>query len=143
MGLCWRGSSSYRGDRERSIPFASIAPLLQVPGVRFVGLQKELNAEELALSAGLTQFTNPGEDFRRTAEIVAALDLVITVDTAWAHLAGALGKPVWVLLPQVSHWCWMRERRDSPWYPTARLFRQPGRGDWDSVIAEVAQELRQ
>ncbi len=142
VGICWRGSASYAGDRERSIPFAAFAPLLSVPGVKFIGLQKDLTAEELAVTGARPNFTNPAEDFTRTAEIVAALDLVITVDTAWGHLAGALGRPVWVLLPQVSHWCWLRDRRDSPWYPTARLFRQAARGDWDGVIRDVAQELR-
>jgi hypothetical protein len=142
VGLCWRGSAAYRADRERSIPFASFARLLSVPGLRFVGLQKELNADERAATEGLPQFVHPGEDFQRTAEIVSALDLVISVDTAWAHLAGALARPVWVLLPQVSHWCWMHGRRDSPWYPTARLYRQAARGDWETVIAEVAQDLR-
>lgn len=143
VGLCWRGSAAYLGDRERSIPFAAFARLLGIPGLRFVGLQKELHAEERAATDGLPQFVHPGEDFQRTAQIVSALDLVISVDTAWAHLAGALARPVWVLLPQVSHWCWMHGRRDSPWYPTARLFRQPARGDWESVLDEVARELRQ
>jgi Tfp pilus assembly protein PilF len=141
VGLCWKGNAQYQGDRERSIALAGFLPLLSTPGIRFVALQKELNEDERALTAGLPQFSNPGEDFARTAEIVAALDLVITVDTAWGHLAGALGRPLWVLLPQSPHWCWLRERRDSPWYPTARLFRQQARGDWQGVLREVAQAL--
>jgi ADP-heptose:LPS heptosyltransferase len=81
------------------------------------------------------------ETFAHTAALIDALDLVITADTAVAHLAGALGKPVWILLPFAPDWRWMREREDSPWYPSARLFRQPGIGDWDSVIERVVAAL--
>jgi ADP-heptose:LPS heptosyltransferase len=82
-------------------------------------------------------------DFADTAAVIAQFDLVIAVDTAVAHLAGALAKPVWILLPQVPDWRWLLDREDSPWYPSARLFRQPQIGDWDSVIARLGQELRQ
>ena len=143
VGLCWRGNPDYKGDRERSIPLADLIPLLSSPGIRFISLQKELDEKERVLTEGMANFTQPGEDFKNTAQIVAALDLVITVDTAWAHWAGAIGKPVWVLLPFPPHWCWLLEREDSPWYPTARLFRQPRIGDWDSVIGRVKHCLRQ
>jgi ADP-heptose:LPS heptosyltransferase len=141
VGVSWRGSAGYRGDRERSIPFAQFAPLLATPGIRFIGLQKELSADE-RLPPG-ADFLNPGEGFTETAELVAALDLVISVDTAWAHVAGAAGRPLWVLLQHVPFWYWMRERGDSPWYPSARLFRQRRRGDWTNVMQELAQALAQ
>lgn len=136
VGLCWRGSPHYAGDRHRSMPFSAIEPLLSVPGVRFVSLQKEQRAEERA-----PNLLHPGLDFAGTAQLVAALDLVISVDTVWAHWAGAAGKPVWLLLSRIPHWCWMMEREDSPWYPTARLFRQQRQGDWAPVIERVAREL--
>jgi len=141
VGVCWRGNAQYRSDRERSIVFGKFAPLLETPGLRFVGLQKELTAEEQALLPRNADFANPGESFTATAEIIAALDLVITVDTAFAHLAGALGRPFWVLVPRVPHWCWLRDRRDSPWYPAARVYRQPARGEWSGVLREVAGAL--
>ena len=104
-------------------------------------MQKELGNEEHALTSGMKNFVHPGAGFRETAEIVSALDLVISVDTVWAHCAGALGKPVWILLPFAPDWRWLLDREDSPWYPTARLFRQPKIGDWDSVIDQVKHDL--
>lgn len=140
VGVCWRGNPDYKVDRERSAALSAILPLLKVPGVRFVSLQKELTEQErrLAEEYGLL---HPGADFKGTAELVAALDLVISVDTAWAHWAGAIGKPVWVLLPSVPHWIWLLGRSDSPWYPTARLFRQTTPGDWVSLVANVRAAL--
>jgi Flp pilus assembly protein TadD len=145
-GICWRGNPGYRSDSERSIPFDVLAPLLSVPGIRFVSLQKELNADESVLAAK-TGMIHPGEDFRNTAEMISALELVITVDTVWAHWAGAIGKRSWVLLPYSPYWVWLTDREDSPWYPTARLFRQKRLGDWREVIqrtaAAIAQLVRQ
>ena len=141
VGVAWRGSPGYAHDRERSIRFADFARLMALPGVRFVSLQKELTWEECRLADSLPQLVHPGADFRNTAEAIAALDLVISVDTAWAHWAGAVGKPLWVLLPFVPHWTWLTEREDSPWYPTARLFRQPRSGDWTSVIRNAREAL--
>jgi Flp pilus assembly protein TadD len=138
VGLCWRGNPAYKGDRQRSMPLQALEPLLGLPGIRFVSLQKELHPHEQ-----LPQLVHPGGDFDSTASLVAALDLVISVDTVWAHWAGALGKPLWLLLPRNAHWCWLRDREDSPWYPTARLFRQENAGDWRPVVGAVAQELRQ
>ncbi len=140
IGVCWKGSSNYKGDHERSIQFADFAPLLSVPGIRFVSLQKELTEEERRLADALP-IVHPGADFKSTAEMIAALDLVISVDTAWAHWAGAIGKPLWVLLPFSAHWVWFTGREDSPWYPTARLFRQSKIGDWKGVIRNVKKEL--
>jgi tetratricopeptide (TPR) repeat protein len=141
VGVCWRGSASYGSDAERSIAFADFAALLSVPGVRFISLQKELTDEERKLAQGAS-FTHKGANFRDTAEMIAALDLVISVDTAWAHWAGAIGKPFWLLLPHVPHWVWLTGREDSPWYPTARLFRQARTGaGWQDVIRNVKTEL--
>lgn len=142
VGLCWRGNPEYPRDRERSFGFERLAPLFGVgQGVRFVSLQKELLDSERVRAGGLGDFLHPGLDFRSTAELVAALDLVITVDTSWAHWAGAIGKPFWILLPFSPHWVWLTGRADSPWYPTARLFRQSRPGDWDGVITEVKKAL--
>jgi hypothetical protein len=140
VGVCWRGNPNYGKDHERSIRLADFAPLLSVPGIRFVSLHKELTKEEQRLADGLPM-VNPGVDFKSTAELIAALDLVISVDTAWTHWTGAIGKPVWVLLHYSPHWVWLTEREDSPWYPTARLFRQPRIGDWKGVIQSVKKEL--
>ena len=109
-----------------------------------MALQKELPEDEVALfrSTGVPGFL--GErlaDLADTAAIIAMLDLVITIDTSIAHVAGALGKPMWVLLPFAADWRWLRERSDSPWYPTARLFRQPAPGDWQSVVKQVGEAL--
>lgn len=138
VGLVWSGSSTHRNDDNRSIPAEALAPLFRVGGVRWIGLQVGARG----MPPGLT--TNLGPRFSDLAETAAALmnlDLVVSVDTAVAHLAGAIGMPVWTLLPHAPDWRWMQEREDSPWYPTMRLFRQPSRGDWGSVVERVAAEL--
>lgn len=121
--------------------------LLDIPGARFVTLQKDFRAGDEEVLAGRENVDwrtdREGRDFADTAALMAGLDLIITVDTAVAHLAGALGLPVWVLLPFSAHWAWLRERGDSPWYPSARLFRQPAIGDWQSVTSCVAAALRE
>ncbi len=141
VGVCWRGNASYVHDAARSIPFAHFAPLLSVPGVRFISLQKELLEQERELAETLS-LTHLGLDFKNTAELVAALDLVVTVDTVWAHWAGAVGTPFWVLLSRVPHWVWLLDRADSPWYPSAKLLRQSRNGDWNSVVARAELELK-
>ena len=111
-----------------------------------VSLQKEVRAADQALldgGAALRHFGSQIEDFADTAALCAIMDLVISVDTSVAHLAGALARPLWVLLPFVPDWRWLQEREDNPWYPSARLFRQGARGDWAGVIGRVAQALRQ
>jgi tetratricopeptide (TPR) repeat protein len=144
VGLLWtRGGSP--SDR-RSMPLRVLVPLLDLPDIQFVALQKELPDSEAALfqSTGVPSFL--GErlaDLADTAAIIAMLDLVITIDTSIAHVAGALGKPMWVLLPFSADWRWLRDRSDSPWYPTARLFRQAAPGDWHSVATQVAEALRE
>jgi tetratricopeptide (TPR) repeat protein len=141
IGLCWRGNPSYPEDRERSMGLDAMAPLLSVPGASFVSLQKELTDSErrIASSLGLHHL---GSDFDDTAEVVAAVDVVISVDTVWAHLAGALGKPVWIFLSPAPHWVWLSKRTDSPWYPSARLFRQRIAGEWKPTVAKVCDELK-
>jgi len=144
VGLVWSGKPTHKNDHNRSIAFDRLAPLVSLPGVDFISLQREYRDADLAALAAfpnLLRLDGGLADFADTAAVVEALDLVITVDTAVAHLAGALGKPVWILLSSIQDWRWLVQREDSPWYPTARLFRQPAIGDWDSVIARVAREL--
>lgn len=144
VGLVWAGSKEHKGNRFRSCSLAALAPLADVPGVSFFSLQKgDASAEAKAPPAGMRFFdhTERLSDFVDTAALMANLDLVITVDTSVAHLAGAMGKPVWVLTPFCPDWRWLLEREDSPWYPSMRLFRQTRIGDWAGCIARVKDEL--
>ena len=143
-GLVWAGNPVHANDANRSIPLTAMAPALAAGGVRWVGLQYGGRAVDIYQLPVHLRFENLGgdfADFTDTAACIANLDLVVTVDTAIAHLAGAMGKPVWVLLPFVPDWRWLRERGDSPWYPTMRLFRQTRPGDWQGVVARVARAL--
>lgn len=144
VGLVWSGKTDHINDHNRSIPLARLAPVLSVPGLSFVSLQKETRDSDLAEFArwrNLTRFDDDHADFADAAAAIAQLDLVIAVDTAVAHLAGALGKPVWILLSHIHDWRWLAGRSDSPWYPSARLFRQATPGDWGGAIADVAAAL--
>ena len=144
VGIVWSGQPKHRNDRNRSLAFRALAPILQ-QDIQIVSLQKEVRERDRALLDRHDKVMNFGEelaDFADTAGLVAALDLVIAVDTSVAHLAGALGRPLWLLLPHTPDWRWLLNRADSPWYPTARLFRQPSVGDWASVVQDVAGELR-
>ncbi|MFN7277565.1 MAG: tetratricopeptide repeat protein, partial [Betaproteobacteria bacterium] len=150
VGLVWAGDAhpehprGYRPDRRRSVPLRQFAPLASVPGVSFVSLQKnERAAEAHAPDApfALVDWTGELADFAETAALVAALDLVISVDTAVAHLAGALARPVWVLSRHGGCWRWLAGQESSPWYPTARVFHQSARWDWDTALARVAAAL--
>lgn len=142
VGLVWAGASGYSVDQRRSIAFDQFNQLADVAGVRFVSLQKHAAGDGPSPGRLPTQdFTAELDDFSATAALVTVLDLVISVDTAVAHLAGALGKPVWILSRFDNDWRWFRDRDDSPWYPSARIFRQPSRGDWASVLADVKREL--
>jgi hypothetical protein len=142
VGLAWAGSTKHKNDRNRSIQLATLAPLGQIPGVHFISLQKAAAAQaSTPPGMNLVDCTDDLKDFADTAALIANLDLVITVDTAVAHLAGAMAKPVWILLPFAPDWRWLLHRQDSPWYPTMRLFRQPTWGDWHSVIMQVAHAL--
>jgi tetratricopeptide (TPR) repeat protein len=143
-GFVWSGSATHKNDANRSIALTRFAALFENPLLKCFSLQTELRAADREVLAGLPKLTHLGDDisdFADTAAIVALLDVVITVDTAVAHLAGALGKPVIVLLPHAADFRWMRQRKDTPWYPAARLMRQPAFGDWDSVIANLHDEL--
>jgi tetratricopeptide (TPR) repeat protein len=144
IGLVWAGNRGHHNNRNRSIALERLAPLLAVPGIDWIALQTEIADDDRAVLDAHPEATNLGDallDFGDTAAVMASLDLVVSVDTAAVHLAGAMAKPVWVLLPFSPDWRWLLDRRDSPWYPTAKLFRQPSPGDWDSVIAEVVREL--
>ncbi len=145
IGLAWAGSPTHYNDRNRSIPLALLAQgLFGVAGTQFVGLQFGPAAGQVALlgpQRRIVQFTERIGDFADSAAVLNELDLVITVDTSLAHLAGALGKRVWVLLPLVPDFRWMLERDDTPLYQSMRLFRQKRRGDWGELIARVAAEL--
>jgi hypothetical protein len=144
IGVAWSGNPQHQRDAERSIAFAALSPLFVVPAI-FVSLQRDVRAGDrpaLAAQGGILDLAASFENFTDAAALVAALDLVITVDTSVAHLAAALGRPVWTLLPFVPDWRWLLDRDDSPWYPTMRLFRQSARGVWGDVIARVAAALR-
>ena len=145
VGIAWAGSPTHGNDRYRSCRLRDFAPLVQIPGVRLYGLQKGNAAaqmHELAATLPVTNISEEFQDLTDTAAAVENLDLVISVDTCVLHLAGALGKPVWALLPFAPEWRWMLNRPDSPWYPTMKLFRQQKWGRWDTVFLRVAEELR-
>jgi tetratricopeptide (TPR) repeat protein len=144
IGLTWSGNRSTRRLRHRSISLARLLPLLATPGARFVSLQKDMPDEDASMLDRLPEITHLGhrlDDFADTAAAVSLLDLVISIDTSIVHLAGAMGKPVWVMLLLTQDWRWLLDREDSPWYPSARLFRQTSVGDWDGVIERVRTEL--
>jgi len=139
VGLVWAGID---GQNARSCSLATFAPLAAVPGVRFYGLQKGPEANQpVPQGLRLIQMGDELADFADTAGLVSNLDLVISVDTSVVHLAGGMGRPVWTLVPFNPGFQWLRDRTNSPWYPTMRLFRQPSRRDWDSVITHVVDAL--
>lgn len=144
VGLAWAGNARHANDANRSIALARLEPLLGAAGVSFVSLQKEMRSGDAEILArhGVVDHTAMLADFSDTAALISNLNLVITVDTSVAHLAGALGVPVWIFVPFAADFRWMAGRDDSPWYPTARLFRQPRFRDWESAIAVAARVLR-
>jgi hypothetical protein len=143
VGLVWAGNALHPNDIRRSVPLAALAPLFDVAGIAWFSLQKgEASDEPARVPAAQVLMPLPADnDLDDTAAHIAELDLVISVDTSIAHLAGALGTPVWILLPYAPDWRWQLSRTDSPWYPTARLFRQPRRGDWSAVVDDIAAAL--
>jgi ADP-heptose:LPS heptosyltransferase len=144
IGLAWSGFAGHTNDANRSVPFERFRMIPDGMPFEFICLQKEIRRrDQAALSAsGVPSFTDRIGDFADTAGLVGEVDLVIAVDTSIAHLAGAMGRPTWVLLPYVPDWRWMLGRADCPWYPTMRLFRQPRAGDWEAVFTEVLAALR-
>lgn len=150
VGLNWGGNSNFSRDDFRSIPLEELLPLGDIRGVQLVSLQQVNALEQIEPLSKSWDLYQPGEEYQATtgsfmesAALILNTDLVITADTAVAHLAGALGVPVWVLVSQIPEWRWLLERTDSPWYPTVRLFRQDQLGDWKSVIQEVKSEMEQ
>ena len=145
IGIAWQGNPGHPQDRQRSLPLVSFEPLARLDGVRLFSLQKGPGVEQLAAAQERFSLDDLGcqfQTFQDTAAALENLDLVITVDSAVAHCAGALGVPVWVLLPFSPDWRWLLHRKDSPWYPTMRLFRQTEPDKWDTVFDRVAGELR-
>ena len=142
IGLVWSGNPKCTEDQIRSMPLSCFEPLLDLEGLQFFSLQLGPAAAQLAaIQKPITDLRHAIKDLADTAALMTYLDLIITVDTSMAHLAGALAKPTWVLLPSAPDWRWLMDREDCPWYPTVRLFRQPTFGDWTSVIARLRHEL--
>jgi hypothetical protein len=142
VGLVWSGNPKHGNDRNRSIPLRLMTSILDVDAT-FVNLQKDPRSDDKAAlaSSGMFDQTVHLTDFVETAALISCLDLVITVDASVAHLAGALGRPIWILLPYVPDWRWLLDRDDSPWYPTVRLFRQTETREYASVLNRVRMEL--
>ena len=144
VGLVWAGRPAHKSNWKRSMSLADLAPVAALPGIALVVLQKgpeQRQAGGYYGRAPLIHLSADIADFDDTLAILPALDLVLTVDTSVAHLAGAAGLPVWILLPWCAEWRWLQDRSDSPWYPTARLFRQPAPNDWAAAVAAVAASL--
>ena len=144
IGIVWAGSKTYKNNLSRSCLLSDFVSLAKIPGVTFCSLQKESASKEAHNPPGGMKITNLDKglnDFADTAAVIANLDLVISVDTAVVHLAGAIGKPVWTLLPFAPDWRWLLNRDDSPWYPSMRLFRQTKPNDWDGVFEQVKDAL--
>jgi Flp pilus assembly protein TadD len=145
IGLAWTGRATHPNDRRRSMQLSGLTAIGKVGPAAFVSLQKPVPACDLEVMArfpGMTDLSAELTDFGETAALVENLDLVVTVDTAIGHLAGAMGKPVWILIPKAADWRWLLNRDDSPWYPTARLFRQRKPGAWDEPLDELCAALR-
>jgi Flp pilus assembly protein TadD len=147
IGISWQGNPAGDVDFGRSMPLAALAPLASIPGIRLISIQVQNGLEQLnsfppEMSVEVLEGFNEGADgFVDTAAVMQNLDLILTTDSAPAHLAGALGVPVWTMLMEVPDWRWMMDRTDSPWYPSMRLFRQPHAGDWESVVEAVRVAL--
>ena len=147
VGVCWQGNKDFPNDRYRSCGLERLKPILNVPGIQFYSLQKGYGSEQLGQVSGgdeivdLSCVDDGSDAFVGTAAAMNHLDLIITVDTSIAHLAGALGRPTWVLLHKPAEWRWLMDRTTSPWYPTMRLFRQKDTGGWDEPIGLLCEDL--
>ncbi|HWY86484.1 MAG TPA: glycosyltransferase family 9 protein, partial [Gemmataceae bacterium] len=148
IAIAWQGSTTHGGDRWRSVPLAHFETLARVAGVRLLSVQKGAGTDQIAALAGrfdvldLSEGLDNEAAFTDTAAVLKNVDLLVTVDSAVAHVAGALGAPVWVVLALTPDWRWLLDREDSPWYPTMRLFRQKRFGDWSEVFERLAAEVR-
>ena len=146
IGIAWQGNPSSPVDRGRSFPLSCFAPIAKIPGLHLISLQKRHGLDQLRKMPSVMtlgdQFDSGPDAFADTAALMMHLDLIVTSDTSIAHLAGALGRPVWVALKKVPEWRWLTDREDSPWYPTMRLFRQTTAGDWSDVFARMAVEIK-
>ena len=148
VGIAWQGSPRHAWDRHRSVSLEHFEPLAKIAGIHLISLQKNLGSEQLRALQGRVPVLSLGDlvdeasgPFMDTAAIIANLDLVVSIDTAVAHLAGAMGKPVWLALTFTPDWRWLLGRADNLWYPSARLFRQPSLGDWPSVFRQIADSV--
>ena len=148
IGVVWQGNPNPQADMARSYPLERLAPLAAAPDVRLISLQKGFGVEQMHDASLPFSIESPGEDFDSgpdafldTAALIEHVDLVVTCDTSIAHFAGALGRPVWVALKKDAEWRWLRDRKDSPWYPSMRLFRQTRVGDWLSPFSEMTEAL--
>jgi hypothetical protein len=144
IGIAWAGRPTHHNDRNRSTTLATFAPLTALPGIAFVSLQKGPAQAQIGSYWGRAPLVNLGpelRDFGDTTAVLDCLERVIAVDTSVAHLAGAMGKEAWVMLPYAPDWRWLLDRADSPWYPAHRLFRQGPDRSWDPVIDGIAREL--
>jgi Glycosyltransferase family 9 (heptosyltransferase) len=140
VALAWSGRAAHPNDKNRSVSLAQLKPLVSAPGVSFISVQRELRAEDadaLSHAPGITHVGAGLDDFADTAAVLALCELIICVDTSVAHVAGALGRQVALLVPFQPDWRWMLDRDTSPWYPNIRLFRQSAPRDWDGVIARI------
>jgi Glycosyltransferase family 9 (heptosyltransferase) len=144
VGVCWAGNPAHPNDRNRSIPLVELTPLFALSGIEWFSLQAGAGTEQLAATTGVEHVAPlpVGMALIDTAALIAELDLIVSVDTSIAHLAGALARPTWVLLPFAPDWRWQLAREDSPWYPSLRLFRQARPRDWSSVVSSMIAELR-
>jgi len=143
VGISWAGNSAHLNDRKRSMPLDRLAAVLSLPSVDFFSVQKDVSETQSAIlrDHGVVALGQDFNDFADTAAAIAMLDLVIAVDTSVAHLAGAMGKGVALLIPFAPDFRWLLDRADSPWYPTMRIFRQNKIGDWDAPVARLRDEL--
>jgi len=144
VGIAWAGNPRYKADHRRSMNLRTLVPLLRTPGVTWISLQKGDAAAQLSQlppDVRVSDGSSSDRDLADTAALVSTLDLIITTDTCIAHLAGAMAKPTWILLPHLADWRWMENIETTPWYPTARLFRQPASGDWAAVLSVLITEL--
>ena len=144
VGVAWAGNPKYRADARRSMALPTLGDMFRCEGITWFSLQKGEPAEQLKdlpKGAAVIDGSNADKNLAETAALISLLDLVITTDTCIAHLAGAMGKSVWILLPHLADWRWMERTETTPWYPTARLFRQQQAGDWAEVLERVMAEL--